>query len=267
MGLYKLCDHKARQRDRCAHAWWGSFRGCRVSLSKWSNGAIHSKAEAAAVLDRLREAIRSGSFDAASASRQPKASPQTFRELASPYKERHVLAKRLAIGKMIDYRLKPLIDRFGDQEVARIRTSDIEDFIADLRAVTSRRHLPLSSASINRTIELLRHMLNWAIGRELLDRSPFRRGTETLIRPELEDNVRRRRISEDEEARLLAAAPPFLRSMIITALDTGMRRGEMLALLWADIDLDRGLIVLRGATTKSGRTRRVPLQRHGYKLF
>ncbi len=35
--------------------------------------------------------------------------------------------------------------------------------------------------------------------------------------------------------------------MIIAALDTGMRRGEMLALRFADIDLLRGLITLRGA--------------------
>ena len=41
-------------------------------------------------------------------------------------------------------------------------------------------------------------MMNWAVGREYLDRTPFRRGTE----------------------RLLAVAPPLLRSMLINALDT-----------------------------------------------
>ena len=70
---------------------------------------------------------------------------------------------------------------------------------------------------------------------------------------ELEDNKRRRRISESEEAALLAVASPHLRSMIITALDTGMRRGEMLALRF-DIDWTRRMITLRGATTKSRRT-------------
>lgn len=39
--------------------------------------------------------------------------------------------------------------------------------------------------------------------------------------------------------------------MIITALDTGMRRGEMLALRFADLESARGLITLRGETTKS----------------
>ena len=71
---------------------------------------------------------------------------------------------------------------------------------------------------------------------------------------ELEDNKRRRRISESEEAALLAVASPHLRSMIIAALDTGMRRGEMLALRFGDIDWTRRMITLRGATTKSRRT-------------
>src|SRR5262249_56499846 len=88
---------------------------------------------------------------------------------------------------------------------------------------------------------------------------PFRRGTETLIRKLREDNQRRRRIPDDEEAHLLAVAPPRLRSMIITALDTGMRQGEMLALRFGDVDFFRGLITLRGETTKSTRTRFVPI--------
>ena len=73
-------------------------------------------------------------------------------------------------------------------------------------------------------------MMNWAVGHEYIDRTPFRRGTETLIRKLREDNQRRRRISEDEEARLVAVAPLFVRSMLIAALDMGMRQGEMLAL-------------------------------------
>ncbi len=102
-------------------------------------------------------------------------------------------------------------------------------------------------------------MLNWAVGREYLDRTPFRRGTETLIRKLHEDNRRRRRISPDEEDRLLAVAPAHLRCLIIAALDSGMRRGEMLALRFRDVDPARGLITLRGETTKSRKTRVVPI--------
>src|SRR5262249_13724314 len=73
------------------------------------------------------------------------------------------------------------------------------------------------------------------------------------------DNKRRRRISEEEEQRLLTIAPPHLRAMIIAALDTGMRQGEMLALRFAEIDLERKVILLRGSTTKSKKTRTVPI--------
>lgn len=47
--------------------------------------------------------------------------------------------------------------------------------------------------------------------------------------------------------------------MIITALDTGMRKGKMLALRFGDINWQRQVIVLRGSTTKSGRTLVVPI--------
>ena len=47
--------------------------------------------------------------------------------------------------------------------------------------------------------------------------------------------------------------------MIIAAIDTGMRQGEMLALRFGDVDLERGLIALRGETTKSRKSRVVPI--------
>ncbi len=262
MGLYKLCDHQGRARDRCEHAWWARFRHVRVSLNKWANRDLETKTEAEAVLDDLRKAVRAGTFDARGLNPPKDTRPLTFREFASKYKERHVHAKKLALAKTIDYRLKPLLRAFGDRIVSEIRTADVEDFIADLKKPRTVNGLPdrtLSTASVNRSLELLRHMFNWAVGREYLDKTPFRRGTEPLIRKEREDNKRRRRVSEEEEARLLQAAPPYLRSMIVMALDTGMRRGEMLALRFSDIDSKKQLITLRGTTTKSRKTRVVPI--------
>ena len=263
MGLYKLCEHKGRARDRCDHGWWARFRHVRVSLEKWSNREIKTKTEAEGVFDDLKNAVRNGTFDKRGVEAPRETTTLTLRLFAEIYKERHVFAKKLAIAKTIDYRLRPITEYFGDRPLAEIRTGDVEDFIADLRKphIAGRRKTPRvpSPASVNRTIELLRHMMNWAVGREYIDRTPFRRGTETLIRKLREDNQRRRRIPDDEEAQLLAAAPPLLRSMIITALDTGMRQGEMLALRFGDVDFARGLITLRGETTKSKRTRFVPI--------
>ena len=42
----------------------------------------------------------------------------TFGKFAEVYKQRHVLAKGLALSSTIDYRLKPLVERFGDRPVA-----------------------------------------------------------------------------------------------------------------------------------------------------
>ena len=253
---------------RDAPAIDASTRGGHVSGTYESvstsgrTGRSRVKTEADAVLDDLRKAVRAGTFDKRGVEPPREVSPLTFRQLAEVYKERHVFAKGLAIGKTINYRLKPLIDQFGERPIAEIRTADVEDFIADLRKpriVNRRPNRTLTNASINRSIELLRHMLNWAIGRGYLDRTPFRRGTETLIRKLHEDNRRRRRLTEVEETRLLEVAPPFLRSMIITALDTGMRQGEMLALRFGDIDWERQVIVLRGETTKSRKSHPVPI--------
>jgi integrase len=176
--------------------------------------------------------------------------------------QRHVLAKGLALSSTIDYRLKPLIERFGNRPVAEIKTADIDDFVADLkqpRGSTVWRvdglHRRPSTGRWGFSVTCSTGQLAASTSIELHSAA----GTEVLIRMELEDNKRRRRISESEEAALLAVASPHLRSMIIAALDTGMRRGEMLALRFGDIDWTRRMITLRGATTKSRRTRLVPI--------
>ena len=99
----------------------------------------------------------------------------TFRAFAEVYKKRHVLAKGLAMASTIDYRLKPLIERFGDRHISEIRTADIEDFVADMktpRTVNGIDGQRLAPASINRTLGILRHMLNWAVGRATCSGTP-----------------------------------------------------------------------------------------------
>ena len=202
MGLYKICAHKERARDRCEHPWWGSFRGARVSLARWANREIRSKTEAFTVLEQLRATIRAGTFDPRGIDPPRESTGLSFREFADRYKQRHVVAKGLAAASQIDYRLRPLLERFGDTPLTSIKTADVEDFIADLkqpRVVNRIAGRRLKPASINRAIQLLRHMFNWAVGREYLERSPFRRGTEVLIRLELEDNIRRRRVARGHQ--------------------------------------------------------------------
>jgi integrase len=263
MGLYKLCQHKRRERDRCEHAWWGSFRGVRVSLSRWANRDVRSKTEASVVLDAVRAAIRTRTFDRHGAEPVDTRGPMTFREFAAIYKERHVIAKGLSRAQDFDWMVRPFMERFGHRSIGEIKTADVEDLMADLRKPRQLRlgaepQAPMA-ATVNRQMDVLRHMMNWAVGREYIEQSPFKRGSETLIKKLREDNQRRRRISPDEEAALIDAAPPHLEAMLIVAIDTGMRQGEMLAMRFGDIDFKRGLITLRAATTKSKRSRVIPM--------
>ncbi len=263
MGLYKLCQHKRRERDRCEHAWWGSFRGVRVSLSRWANRDIRSKTEAGIVLDAVRATIRTRTFDRRGAEPVDTRGPMTFREFAAIYKERHVIAKGLSRAQDFDWMVRPFMERFGHRPIDEIKTADVEDLMADLRKPRQLRlgvepQAP-AAATVNRQMDLLRHMMNWAVGREYIDRTPFKRGSQTLIKKLREDNQRRRRISSDEEAALIDAAPPHLEAMLIVAIDTGMRQGEMLAMRFGDVDFKRGLITLRAATTKSKRSRVIPM--------
>ena len=131
----------------------------RVSLEKWSNREIKTKTDADIVFDELRKAVRAGTFDKRSIDPPREVGPQIFREFAQVYKERHVLAKGLALARSIDYCLKPLVNHFGDRlpksEQATSKTS-----IADLRRpriVHRQKTLwTLTPASINRTFQLMR---------------------------------------------------------------------------------------------------------------
>lgn len=50
-----------------------------------------------------------------------------------------------------------------------------------------------------------------------------------------------------------------LMPLVLLALNTGARRGELFGLTWADVDLQRGLMTVRAATSKGNRTRHIPL--------
>jgi integrase len=62
-----------------------------------------------------------------------------------------------------------------------------------------------------------------------------------------------------EERRLLAAAGPRLQNIIIAALETCCRRGELLSLQWRDVNLDRGELMIRAENAKDGDTRVLPI--------
>jgi len=114
-------------------------------------------------------------------------------------------------------------------------------------------------ATVNRELQLLRPVLNFAKRKGWIARTPFELG-EPLISTASEKK-RDRILTRDEEARLLAACEvksrAHIRPLVIAALDTGLRRGELLKLKWLDVDLLGGVIRLRATTTKTEQPRTV----------
>jgi len=94
-------------------------------------------------------------------------------------------------------------------------------------------------------------MFNKAIDWNYLSESPLAR----IKRFPEKDNMRERVLSEEEEARLLEESSEHLRPIILTALHTGMRLGEILNLKWNQIDFRAKRI--RVENTKSGKIRSI----------
>jgi len=115
-------------------------------------------------------------------------------------------------------------------------------------------------ATVNRQRTFLSGILSEAERRGFIDRNPAR-GVSNL--PEHNDKLRW--MTNDEEERLLAHAPQYLRPIILVALHTGMRRGEVLTVKWADLDFGQKLV--RVSHTKNHRTRYIPMNSKLEKLL
>ncbi len=112
-------------------------------------------------------------------------------------------------------------------------------------------------ATLNRELGNLKQVMAKAVEWELLPQNPFAK-VKLLPVPNSPERILR----EDEEVRLLAACErvhaPYLRPILLLALNTGMRKGEILSLEWSQIDLDNRTIRIDNAKTKQGE-RRIPM--------
>lgn len=118
-------------------------------------------------------------------------------------------------------------------------------------------------ATINRDLQTMRHILFYALDSGLLLINPMSR-----VHMVPERRQRRPVLSLEEEPKLLAAtAGSHLHPIVITALDTGMRRGELLSQLGEDIDLSRGIISVSHSKTAGGELREIPLTKRIQELL
>ena len=151
--------------------------------------------------------------------------------------------------------------RFEQKPIKEVVKADL-DAIREARARQAR---PGSTgAGTNRLLSRLRHLFTWAIAEGYIEYTPFRRHGVVVVKLTRE-TARARRLLDGEEDRLLHAAPPHLRDLIIAALSTGCRLGELLSLQWQNIrttTTPHGLshiFALAAEKTKTATLREIPV--------
>ncbi len=137
----------------------------------------------------------------------------------------------------------------GSLEIEKIGAKEIQEFIA------ARLAGGVGKPTINRNRAALSKFFSWAIERQYHPGpNPVRQ-----VRKFRESPGRIRYLTADEYGKLLLAAAPHLKKILIVAVNTGGRRSELLSLTWGDVDLERGILYFRSDATKNGKERQVPI--------
>jgi integrase len=141
-----------------------------------------------------------------------------------------------------------LKEPFGNKEPREISPLDIDR----LRLKLAKGKAP---ATVRNTLELMRRLINYGIGRNLIDPTKFKIKLPKVNNQTTED------LTPEELGRLLKALDDDVDTMAANlmrlALYTGMRRGELLGLTWDAVDFERGFITIRDP--KGGKDQTIPM--------
>ena len=181
----------------------------------------------------------------------------SFREAAQHYLKTHSIHKKIV--RCETSRLKILIERWGDIPVEQINKAAILELRDDLLS------LGRSGETINHYFNTLSKLFQMLVGDwDLVIANPIKG-----IKRMPPSHGRSKRVTSDIEKILLnscnAISLSLLCSIIKFAIQTGMRRGEIMGLTWDDIDLPNRKAYLH--QTKNGEPRQVPLTRQAMAVL
>lgn len=238
MGLYRRKDSKI---------WWMSFTVNNRPYNK-STGT-EDKEVAKQIHDILKGKIALGQWHPETVQQEKR--EYTFRKLAEKYWEYKTsrLKSQRSIGNEAGT-IKMLTAEFGEQEVNTITTQSLEQ-------LQSRLLLRNKPATVNRKFDVLKNMFTKAYDWEMVSEEVLKRVRK--VKHLKMNNRRLRYLSKEECHALIDACDPHLEPIVITALNTGMRRGEILSLKWENVDLKHGFIKLDCPMTKNGERREIPV--------
>ena len=183
----------------------------------------------------------------------------TLKDLLDKYKEN--FEKQASYEKYKTYLVENFKTHFGeDTLLANIRYVDLETYRNKLRGKLTVNKTLRADASVNREMACLHHIFRMAEAWDMVEKSPFskfNKGNPYLLK---ENNQRIRYLTEEEITRLVAECLPkiHLHRIVVCALNTGMRKGEILSLRWSQIRPHlNGFIYLE--KTKNKERREIPV--------
>lgn len=209
------------------------------------------------------------------------ATTMTFAQLAEFYEKNYLVEAEYVNGRKIagyrskyeiGLRLEVLKKYFRNKKVQSITHGELKKFKTERLKTpvilgkntrgTEKKGKPVerqrSIGTVHKELGLLRRVLNVAVSNGWINRNPFTMG-DALISPG-DERQRERILTRDEEEKLLLACTGYwahLKPIIVCALDTGMRRGEIFKLRWSDIDFHNGIINVQALNTRTLRQRQV----------
>ena len=206
-----------------------------------------SLADAREQAGRALRAVQYDGADPAAHKRADRAA-ETFEELAREYLERHAKREKRSWRKDLQILEKDVLPRFGKRKAKDITRRDI---IAMLDNIVE-RGAPIQA---NRTLEIVRKVFNWAIGRDIIQINPCHR----LPKPSSENQSDR--VLTEAEIRAVwqavEAEAPLIAGIIKLRLLTAQRGAEVLAMRWDQIS--DGWWNIPSEVAKNGLAHRVPL--------
>jgi integrase len=172
----------------------------------------------------------------------PKASKLTVADLVAALRADFALRGKLS--QQNRYHLGKVERIFGTRRAVELTSEFIDNYIAERLAAGDK------PATVNRVTGTLSQCFTLAIRREHLSRKPY-------IRHLAERNARQGFFTESELAAVIQNLPEDLKDFTRFAAATGMRKGEIKSLAWADIHGD--VLTLRAEHSKNGEARIIPL--------
>ncbi len=167
----------------------------------------------------------------------------TFNELAEQYVTWAKIHHR-GFGAS-RHRIEAFRKEFGPSRLDQITPRDIDTLVEGRASL-------VKPATLNRDFGVLRHMFTKAEEWGMALSNPVRH-----FRPLRVNNKRLRYLSKEEIEILLEVSDEILRPILVTAIHTGLRRGELFSLQWEDLDLQNGVVLV--VDTKNGERREVPM--------